>query len=665
MEEKIKDEFEGLEIDEDYTEGFNKRTVWAALFIGFIMIPGTIYLGLMTGGGLVGAASWVTVILLVEISKRSFVQLKRQEILITFTIVRNLMTAGVVLGAATLTLPGGPFSDLIWRQYLIQSPYTQAFGLHKLIPAWAVPPANSEAILRRTFFHRAWIIPIILIVVHNVLFTINKYTLGYAVFRITSDKEKLPFPMAPVSAEGVNALAETSNKKETWRWRVFSISAMIGIIYGAVYVVIPTITGLMMSQPVQLIPIPWVDFTASIGVKFPAAILGVMTELGILLSGFVLPFWVVCGSFVSAILAKMIGNPILHHVGIIKNWQEGMTAIPANIVTQMDFWINIAIAGGIVVAVIGIIKTAGAYIKKARSKNTPQEEDKEALPPGRGDYPIMLALFFWFLSTVIYTVICKILVPHFPLILFVLFGFILTPILTYTSARMFGITGVARGISFPYIREGTFILSGYSGVNIWFAPVPYFNHGSLAQTFKTLELTRTKFTSLYKAELATLFIMLFCSFLFWSIIWKMAPIPSATYPYIQRIWPMSAMMQSLWVTSTLPGSGSNWMLEAIKFKYILPASLIGGAIYVITLLLNFPGGFFYGLVGGVALLPHTALPMFAGALLGRFYFSKKFGPKWKRYTPLILAGYGCGMGLVGMASVAVALIAKTIFQIVF
>ena len=238
-------------------------------------------------------------------------------------------------------------------------------------------------------------------------------------------------------------------------------------------------------------------------------------------------------------------------------------------------------------------------------------------------------------------------------------------VVSYTFVNIVGITGVAGGVSFPYVREGTFILSGYRGVDIWFAPIPYFNHGSLAQRFKTLELTRTKFTSLYKAELSTLFIMLFCSFLFWSIIWRMAPIPSSTYPYVQKMWPMSAMFQTLWVTSTLKEAGSNWMLQAIKFKYVFSTAITWGVIYLVTLILKFPTGLFYGLVGGVGVLPHSALPMFAGALLGRFYFSKKLGPQWKRYTPIILAGYSCGMGLVGMVSVAVALIAKTVFQIIF
>jgi len=646
---------------EPFQEGFNIKTVIAALFIGFIMLPGAIYLGLITGGGIAGAAQWVTVILLVEMAKRSFIELKKQEVYIIYILASSLVSAGLVLGAAGLTLQGGAFSDLIWKQYLVQSTYAQSLGLPKHLPAWAVPPANSEALIKRTFLHRAWLMPIVLLLIHNVLFRINKFTLGYTLFRITSDREKLPFPMAPVASEGATALAEVSGKKETWRWRVFSISAMIGVIFGAFYVVIPTITGLLMATPFQLLPIPWVDFTSQMGTLFPSSTLGFMTELGVLLTGFVLPFWVVTGSFIGAVLSQTLGNPILYRAGIIKNWQPGMTAIPNNVATNLDFWINAIIAGGIVVGLIGIARMVNAFLHARRGTET---KEKEHLPAGRGDYPVMLALFLWFCSTLIYILICHILVPHFPVFLFVFFGFIFTPFLSYTSARMFGITGVAGGISFPMVREGTFILSGYKGADIWFAPVPYFNQGGTVQEFKQLELTRTRFTSWYKAESTSLVIMLFCSFLFWSIIWRMSPIPSSTYPFVQKMWPMSAMFQSLWVTSTL-GTGKSWMIEAIKFKYILNSSLVGFVLYFGLLFLKAPLPLFYGIVGGVSMMPHLALPMFIGALLGRFYFARKVGPQWKKYTPIILAGYSCGMGLVGMVSIAVALIAKTIFQIIF
>ncbi|MCM8772436.1 MAG: OPT/YSL family transporter [Candidatus Omnitrophica bacterium] len=645
------------EISEPFYDGFNYRTVLAALFIGFIMLPGSIYLGLISGGGLGGAAQWVTVILLVEIAKRSFVELKKQEIYIVYVLASSLVSAGLTLGTGMLVLQGGAFSDLIWKQYLIQSPYSESFGLTPHVPKWAVPPPNSEGILKRTFFHRDWLIPVLLVIVHNVLFKINMFSLGYALFRITSDYEKLPFPMAPVASEGATSLAEVSSKKETWRWRVFSISAMVGIIFGAFYVVIPTITGLLMANPLQLFPIPWVDFTTQIETFLPSGSFGFVTDLGAVLTGFVLPFWVVFGTFVGSFLTRTIGNPLLYKMGLIKNWQPGMTAIPVNVVTTMDYWINPTIASGIVVGLIGIWRIFKTFGRKV-------EKTERSIPEGRGDYPVPVALLIWFLSTIIYIIICHILVPKFPVIIFIFFGFILTPFLSYTSARMYGITGVATGVAFPYVREASFILSGYKGADIWFAPVPYFNHGYLAQLFKQLELTRTKFTSWYKAEFTALGIMLFCSFLFWSIIWKMAPIPSSTYPFAQKMWPMSAIFNALWATSTLEG-GAKWMIEAIKLKPILNSGIAMFLLYGIFNILKIPAGFFYGIVGGITSMPHFAFPMFIGALLSRFYLRKKIGPNWDRYRPIILAGYACGFGLIGMISIAVALIAKTIFQIIY
>ncbi len=652
------------EIQETFQDGFGLKTIIAALFIGFIMLPGAIYLGLITGGGLGGAAQWVTVILLVEIAKRSFVPLKKQEIYILYILAGSLVGGIMVLGTAGLTLSGGAFGELIWRQYYIQSHYAQSFGISDKIPAWAVPPVNSEALVKRTFFHHDWIKPVVIIIVFAFLIRITQFTLGYVLFRITNDREKLSFPMAPVASEGATALAEASGKSESWRWRIFSISAMIGIIYGAFYVVIPTVTGLLMTKPLQLIPIPWVDFTSQIGAKAPACMLGLMTELGIILTGFVLPFWVVVGSITSSILAQCITNPILYHAHIIKNWQPGMSVVPTSIATSMDFWINAIIGGGICVGLLGIWKTITS--RRAFSLKKQRQITKEILPEGRGDYPIFIALGLWLVATISFIFITHILVPEFPVIIFILFGFILTPFLSYTSARMYGITGVATGVSFPLVREASFIFSGYRGAGIWFSPVPYFDVGGMTQGFKQLELTRTRFTSWYKAEFTALVIMLFCSFLFWSIIWHISPIPSSTYPFVQKIWPLNAITQSLWISSTLGESGTTYMVKAIKPLYFLSFAAGGIVLNIILGLLSMPVAFFYGLIGGISMWPHYTIPLFIGAMLGRFYFAKKFGREtWRRYTPIILAGYTCGVGLIGMVSIAVALIAKTIYQIVF
>ena len=56
----------------------------------------------------------------------------------------------------------------------------------------------------------------------QVLARVEWVTLGYILFRVTSDVERLPFPLAPVAAQGATALAESDDERDSWRWRVFS-----------------------------------------------------------------------------------------------------------------------------------------------------------------------------------------------------------------------------------------------------------------------------------------------------------------------------------------------------------------------------------------------------------------------------------------------------------
>ena len=80
------------------------------------------------------------------------------------------------------------------------------------------------------------------------------------------------------------------------------------------------------------------------------------------------------------------------------------------------------------------------------------------------------------------------------------------------------------------------MLSGYQGIDIWFVPFPLGNYGAQTQKFREIELTGTRFTSIIKAELLMVPIVLFATFLYSSYIWKLAPIPSASYPYAQVMW---------------------------------------------------------------------------------------------------------------------------------
>ena len=92
---------------------------------------------------------------------------------------------------------------------------------------------------------------------------------------------------------------DTSDDPErSWRWRVFSIGGAIGLTFGAVYLLLPTVTGALLGKPLMILPIPFSDFTARTDAYLPAVATGMSWDLGNLLVGMVLPFFAMVGSFV-------------------------------------------------------------------------------------------------------------------------------------------------------------------------------------------------------------------------------------------------------------------------------------------------------------------------------------------------------------------------------
>ena len=66
-------------------------------------------------------------------------------------------------------------------------------------------------------------------------------------------------------------------------------------------------------------------------------------------------------------------------------------------------------------------------------------------------------------------------------------------------------------------------------------------------------------------------------------------------------------------------------------------------------------------IGGVGGMMHGTISSMIGAALGRYYFAKRFGSEeWHRYAPVLLAGFGCGMGLIAMVAIALGLIIKSV-----
>jgi uncharacterized oligopeptide transporter (OPT) family protein len=59
-------------------------------------------------------------------------------------------------------------------------------------------------------------------------------------------------------------------------------------------------------------------------------------------------------------------------------------------------------------------------------------------------------------------------------------------------------------------------------------------------------------------------------------------------------------------------------------------------------------------------LPHTVIPNFIGALIGRFYFQRKFGREWRKMIPVVGAGFFVGSGLISILAIGFVFLAKAV-----
>ncbi|MHC4716458.1 MAG: peptide transporter [Planctomycetota bacterium] len=638
-----------------FEEGFRWSSLIGALFIALLMVPGAMYMQLVAGFGVGPAARWVTVILFIEVARRAHKHLSRPELFILFYM------AGAVLAT--------PFAGLFWRQFYIQSNAAYGAGVAQEIPSWWAP--NDPAVLdQRTFLHTAWITPLALVVFGMFTSRLNNTILGYGLFRVASDIEKLPFPMATIGAQGVMALAEQSEEEKesgegSWRWRVFSVGGILGLAFGVIYMGLPTISGAILKKPIMILPIPWSDFTKQTQDYLPAVAVGINWNLSHLVTGMVLPFFAMLGSFV-ALIMTMIANPILYRYGILSTWEQNDDTIPTLYKNNIDFYFSFTIGTGVAIATAGVVQVIRAV--QRRRKAVKAGEEIEDVSQGvrdktnRGDIPTSIVLGTYVLTTTAYIVVSGFLIDWDPTVMLILvvFGFAYTPLLSYVTARLEGMAG--QVVTIPFVREAAFILSGYKGVAVWFLPVPLANYGRRTVMYRQAELTGTRFWSLWKAELVLVPIVLIATIFFANFIWSLAPIPSARYPYTEKIWELNAAMQSIIHSSTL-GRHSPFE-EAFKPRVMLAGGLVGGVLFTVTWMLKMPVLFVFGILRGLSnTLPHVVVPQFIGALLSRFYFERRMGLKWRQYVPVVAAGFSCGMGLITMLCVGVTFLAKAVIQL--
>ncbi len=637
-----------------FRNGFTWVTVAGALFCGLLMMPGTIYLSLITGGGV--AASWVTLIIFSEIARRAMKTLSPQELV-------------VLLAVAGAMSAGGPAAELVWRQYLVNSQAVREMGLAGQFPSWYAPQPGSAAIAERLLFHRDWLVPILLMLFLSVVGTVRSFTLGYFFFRLTSDIEQLPFPMAGIGAQGSLALAEAGERKTTWKWRVFSLGAVIGGAFAILQIGVPLFTGAFLAKPVMIIPLPWYDLTALTEKVLPATPAGIVLALGLLLTGLIVPLWAVMGT-AAGMLVTLVANPLLHRAGVLTRWQPGMDTVATTFNNSLDFWMSFGIGTALGIALISFYQTGRDLSRNIRAARQRRREAVAgsaasrrgiwATPPGRGDFPIWMALGLYVLCSLAVIGVTHLLVPKFPVYFLFFFVLLYTPLVSYIDARLQGISGTTMTI--PMVREGAIILSGYKGLDIWLAPMPVDAYAGAATAFRTKELTGTNFLSYAKASCLTVPLSFALSFAFWAFIWRSGAIPSELYPYANKMWELNARNAVVLFSATLPREGvTPLFFQALHPQVIGLASAFCVSAFAILSAFKLPVLAVYGFVQSIGGMPHGFVLIVVGALIGRLYFRRKYGAqKFLQTMPVLLAGYGTGVGLIALLGVAVNLIVSAV-----
>src|SRR3982750_1812197 len=154
--QELKEFRELLPPPDHWEDGFDFKAMIGAIFVGLIMTPASMYMSLVVGADIGSAAQWVTIILFIEVARRSFTTLKRPEIFVLY----------YMAGACLVST--GPGNGLLWNQFIVQSESYRQMGLADKVPTW-IAPHSQEVLGLRSFFQPAWYVPIGLIALAQLI----------------------------------------------------------------------------------------------------------------------------------------------------------------------------------------------------------------------------------------------------------------------------------------------------------------------------------------------------------------------------------------------------------------------------------------------------------------------------------------------------------------
>jgi len=624
--------------------GLTFISLLALLYVALVLEPAAIYLGLLSSTG-----GWVSGYMI------QFVVLMLFSEIASLMMGRNLtpQEGTIIFFLSPIMAGGGVFGGLLINLYYRQCPYTIQTGIADKIPIWAAPLLSSRAVITRTFLSSDWVFPIAVSLVSSFLTIVADVSLSYLLIEQYVKTEKLPFPVAPVHREAILTLTN----KDPNRIKLFTIAAAASFLY---YI---TLYGLpLMFSIAPLIPFPWIDLTYVSRMILGGSAFAISTDLLQLALGWLIPWEIVLSAFLTSAFVFLIGNPLALRIKspFFEMWQKDWT--PMMDFSQIwqrslrDVWISPTIGVFVAAAIIPLFMNWRSFIKAISGLSRPSEEREanKGVQIGStvvimigylGSVTVGFLLSYWLLKDTFAKSVVNTL-------LLAAIWYIVPFLQAILTGRM--IAESSMTIQIPYIKEAMIYASGYTGVDVWFAPVQVTSGAaSLVHYNKVCEMTNTDWGSFIKAYFLAIILSWIFGFIYWSLFWKMSPIPSYVYPWTLISWPIGAINLSVWITRAY----NIFIPELMVAGFIVTALLYG-----ISLLLHLPIAL-TGIAIGMGSDFPSMLQLLIGASLERYYLRKKFGKAWEdQYKPVIVAGLSAGLGLILALSVAVAILRIALFS---
>jgi len=616
---------------EEFKHGLTFRCILAIILAVVVFLPVSIYVNLVGGPSIAGAATYLLIILFSEFTIGR-TPLSKQELYIIYATVG--MAAGFI----------SPYYWLPYYSWFVKSPLIRDISLHgipllELIPDWFAPPLTSSAHTLRTLLHPDWIPALIIRTIFAILSFMTTISLAIIFSYLYIELEPLPFPFVQISASMIETLVE----RDPRRMQYFLLPLAIGLISsGVIY------GSFLLGVPV--LPLPWVDFTSLIESYLPGAILGLATDPMTFVGGFILPPYVTASLLIGSLGCYFFANTLFLTTfrifpGWVRDFQYGMTIASLQLRSFVHIWYQILLGFQIGLALSYIIIYYRSISRSLGALKLITYQKRTTIYPS-----LWIVLSIFLVSTVGSAILYWYYVPDYPKLIPLIVSPLYSFFITLVGARAIGEVGSAPTLLIPW-RLITYF-SGYEGFSGWFlSPVMVGGGGGMVAQTKLAYLTRTYPLDYYKAQAIAFILALIGNLFFMDFFWRLAPMPSSAYPNLMVSWPYNVPKDLMFITRTI-----NMKLEYL-FAAIFFSMGIGFAEKgLFRIGIPFSSAAF---VTGTFILPPYTIMQFCGSLVSEYVFSRIMGrERWHSIRGTVIAGYFAGSSIAVGIGVALTLLSK-------